>query len=231
MFFSVLRKISFIHWIIYKKTRKEIFKKPEMFWKHGFFSNFAAKSTKTMKHFILILSIMMLSLSTGCAQKRTAAPAAKSVTTQVAAGVQLVNNPAQTDAKGILQAIKAPYKGKVVLIDFWATWCGPCMMAMKQIDPIKEKYLEAKKNVVFVYITGETSPLQDFNKAIPGIKGYHYRLSKAQFNTLLQDLGIRGIPTYMVINKDGSVAYDNIATGGYPGDDVITEQIDHALTK
>lgn len=173
----------------------------------------------------------MLSLSTGCAQKRTTTPVKKAVTSQVATGVNLVDNPTATDAKGILNTIKAAYKGKVVLIDFWATWCTPCMMAMKQIDPIKDKYLNAKKNVAFVYITGETSPLQDFNKAIPSIKGYHYRLSKTQFNNLLQDLGIRGIPTYMVLNKDGSVAYDNISTGGYPGDDIITEQIDHALTK
>ena len=117
------------------------------------------------------------------------------------------------------------------MIDFWATWCGPCMAAMKSIDPIKEKYLKDKKKVSFVYVTGETSPLADFNKAIPSIKGYHYRLSNAQFKALMSSLGIRGIPSYMIVNKDGSKAYDNIAQGGYPGDDIIIAEVDKALAK
>lgn len=180
-----------------------------------------------MKKLLFVLSALMLTFSCGCAQKRTAAPAKKVSTT----GVTLVKSPSATDGKALLEAIKAPYKGKVALIDFWATWCGPCMMAMKQIDPIKEKYLSGKKDVAFVYVTGETSPLDAFNKAYPSIKGYHYRLSKDQFNNLLKSLGIQGIPTYMIINKDGSVAYDNISMGGYPGDDIITGELDKALSK
>ena len=180
-----------------------------------------------MKKLLLIMSALILACSSSCAQKRTVTPTKKTNTT----GGKLVNNPTVTDGKALLEAIKAPYKGKVVVIDFWATWCGPCMMAMKQIDPIKEKYLSAKKDVAFVYVTGETSPIETFNKTYPTIKGYHYRLSKEQFNNLFQSLSIEGIPTYMIINKDGSNAYDNISTGGYPGDDVITSQIDKALIK
>jgi hypothetical protein len=70
-----------------------------------------------------------------------------------------------------------------------------------------------------------------WNVAIPKIQGFHYRLSKLQLNNLLQHLGIQGIPSYMIINKDGTKAYDNIAEGGYPGDDVIKSEIDKALTK
>ena len=105
------------------------------------------------------------------------------------------------------------------------------MQAMKKIDPIKEQYKKNKKNVVFVYVTGETSPKATWDNAVKNIKGYHYRLTDNQFNTLLKSLGINGIPTYLIINADGSVAYDNISTGGYPGDEIIQAEIDKALAK
>lgn len=139
--------------------------------------------------------------------------------------------PAGLAVDSILPAIIKDYKGQVVLIDFWATWCGPCMMAMKQIDPIKEKYLSEGKKVAFVYITGETSPLEKWQATIPTIKGYHYRLTNNEFNGLLRLLGIRGIPTYYIADKNGQHFYDNIQTGGYPGDDVIQAQLDDALNK
>ena len=62
--------------------------------------------------------------------------------------------------------------------------------------------------------------------AIKSIKGYHYRLTDSQFGGLLKSLGIMGIPTYMIIDKNGKQVYDNIETGGYPGDDVIKGEID-----
>lgn len=145
--------------------------------------------------------------------------------------VTVVQIPESTAGADILDAILKPYKGQVVVIDVWATWCGPCMQAMKQIAPIKEQYLKDKKKVAFVYVTGETSPLANFNSTIPSIKGYHYRLTNAQFKALLTPFGIKVIPTYIIFNKDGSKAYDNAATGGYPGDDTIIAEIDKALAK
>lgn len=129
----------------------------------------------------------------------------------------------------ILPAITAGYKGKVVLIDFWATWCGPCRQAMKTIDAIKPDL--AKKGVAFVYVTGETSPQATWEKMLPGISGDHYRLTDKQWNELCQQLGIQGIPCYLMLNKDGSVAYSNVTEGGYPGNDIIQNNAEVALTK
>ena len=139
--------------------------------------------------------------------------------------------PAGLPVDEILDNIAAEFKGQVVVVDFWATWCPPCMAAMKSIDPIKDKYLNEKKPVAFVYVTGETSPLEKWKSTIPSIKGYHYRLGNKEYNALLSSLGIRGIPTYCIIGKDGKRSYDNIATGGYPGDDVMVAQIEDALNK
>lgn len=195
-----------------------------------------------MKRKALILWIACALISiTGCAkQAQKGAGTANDVANNSEASVATDDKnssaivktiPAGLAVDSILPAIIKDYKGQVVLIDFWATWCGPCMMAMKQIDPIKEKYLSEGKKVAFVYITGETSPLEKWQATIPTIKGYHYRLTNNEFNGLLRLLGIRGIPTYYIADKNGQHFYDNIQTGGYPGDDVIQAQLDDALNK
>ena len=66
---------------------------------------------------------------------------------------------------------------------------------------------------------------------IPGIAGDHYRLTKQQWNDLCTQLGIPGIPCYLLLNKDGSVAYSNLTQGGYPGNDVIKSEVEAALAK
>lgn len=136
-----------------------------------------------------------------------------------------------TDVAGtdVLTVLAKNYEGKVVVIDFWATWCGPCRQAMKLIDEIKPEL--QKKGVVFVYLTGETSPLAKWQEMITNIEGDHYRLTKKQWGELCGNLGLLGIPSYMILNKDGSTAYDNFKTGGYPGSDVLQNQAEVALTK
>ena len=53
---------------------------------------------------------------------------------------------------------KADLAGKVVLIDFWATWCGPCLMELPEIQKLVEHYKEAKKEVVIVALSEDDSP-------------------------------------------------------------------------
>ena len=99
----------------------------------------------------------------------------------------------------------------------------------KLIDEIKPEL--QKKGVVFVYITGESSPLEKWQGMIANIEGEHYRLTNQQWGKLCGSLGLLGIPSYMILNKDGSTAYDNFKTGGYPGSEVLQNQAEVALTK
>jgi thiol-disulfide isomerase/thioredoxin len=134
------------------------------------------------------------------------------------------NQLAATTAKdSIFEKILAPYKGKVVFIDFWATWCAPCMEAIRKIAPLKEE-LAHRKDIVFLYITNTTSPEKGYATIMPGIKGEHYRINNDQFNVLAGMFQIVGIPHYVIVDKRGTVV-----NGHFLWRD--TEQVKQQLTK
>jgi thiol-disulfide isomerase/thioredoxin len=144
---------------------------------------------------------------------------------KAAADKGVVINPTPEVAKEkALDVILEKYRGKVVFVDFWATWCGPCISSIEAMKPVKAKYVD--KDIVFVYLTGETSPLGTWNKTIPEIKGEHYRVSNEQWEYWYQELEITGIPTFMVFDKEGKLT--NRYTG-FPGQDTIENSINKNL--
>ncbi len=114
-----------------------------------------------------------------------------------------LNATPETDNEKLLDAIIEKYKGKVIYIDFWATWCGPCGNAIKRIVPLKEEI--KNDNVVFLYLTGESSPKKVWENTIPDIRGEHYRLSNSQWEYICKHFEINTIPHYMVVDKSGKI--------------------------
>lgn len=124
----------------------------------------------------------------------------------------------------IIDAIIDQYKGKLVFIDYWATWCGPCLNAMNVIKSIKPEMKDL--GVVSVYISNSSSPKNKWMLMLPEIGGIHYYLDDEQWKAVSEKYNIRGIPTYMLFDKNGKKVYE--ATG-YPGNDKVLEEIKKVL--
>jgi peroxiredoxin len=102
------------------------------------------------------------------------------------------------------EAKLADFKGKVVLIDFWASWCGPCKRAMPHIQRIYEKYKD--KDVVVLGINTRES---QEGKVEPFLKEH-----KITYRTLVDNDGkvakqyrVRGIPALFLIDMEGRIQF------------------------
>lgn len=108
----------------------------------------------------------------------------------------------------LFDAIIAPHKGKVIVVDFWNTWCGPCRAAMSVIEPMKENELSSD-DIVWIYIANETSPIVKYKTMIPEIRGLHYRFNAEQWEYICKKFNIDGIPSYVFVDKDGKYKLSN----------------------
>ena len=98
----------------------------------------------------------------------------------------------------LLQTIAAQYPGKAVFFDLWATWCGPCMNGIQAMEPMKATL--KGRDVVFVYITNESSPLDQWSEQVLRIPGQHYRIPSALWSKIP---GLNGIPQYYLYDRSG----------------------------
>ena len=123
-----------------------------------------------------------------------------------------------------LDTIIERYKGKAVLIDVWATWCGPCRAAHKSMLPLKDEMKNL--DVVFVYLTGPTSPMNKWSEMIPEISGEHYYLTNDQYSSIFAKYESNGVPTYLIFDKEGKFSYKSI---GFPGNDTMKSELQKVL--
>ena len=92
-------------------------------------------------------------------------------------------------------------KGKVVLINIFATWCGPCQREIPHLQKLEEKY--HGKDIYFVSISCDKNRKVWENRVRAGLKGI--QLHFVNGDTFMNDYMIKGIPRFILLDKEGKI--------------------------
>lgn len=105
---------------------------------------------------------------------------------------------------GSLNDIFRKYKGKVIYVDFWASWCVPCRAEMPNATVLKENL--KGKDIVFLYF-GYNDKEKAWLKAREqlSVEGEHYFLNETMRKEADALFGINGMPHYAIIDKNGVI--------------------------
>ena len=112
-----------------------------------------------------------------------------------------------TDGEAILRKILEPFKGRIVYLDIWGTWCGPCKDKLKESHFVKEQLKDY--DIVYLYLANR-SPEESWKNVIKeynltGPNCVHYNLPKEQQRAVEQFLKVDSFPTYKLIDKQGNI--------------------------
>jgi thiol-disulfide isomerase/thioredoxin len=108
------------------------------------------------------------------------------------------------------------FQGKIVLVDFWAPWCGPCKMTMPHMEKLHKK-LGAQDFVVLGVCVWDTQTNFDKWQKSPEVKTSYLKVfdrAGRDRNNIAQKLySVSGIPTFYLIGKDGKILYSDVGAG------------------
>lgn len=141
-----------------------------------------------LKRFV-ILSIVMMALAAGCTDKgaQPGALAAPDFTLQDMSG----------------KTVKlSDFKGKVVLLEFWATWCPPCRQAVPGLEVLHQSYKD--KGLAILAVSMDQG---GWDEVASFIKKFHmtYTVLKGT-EDVVEHYQVRAIPMMMILNKEGRIA-------------------------
>lgn len=110
----------------------------------------------------------------------------------------------EKDAMGKPLSI-ANYKGKVVMIDFWATWCGPCRGELPNVVATYQKYHDKGFEIIGVSLDSDRDKLDAFLKETDGMTWPQFFDGQGWSNKLAVKYGVESIPFAVLIGPDGKI--------------------------
>lgn len=130
-----------------------------------------------------------------------------------------------TETKSLLKDIKLKtlegndvdieqYKGKNLFINFWATWCRPCIKEMPSIEKVQSQ-LKAE-NIEFLLASNETrSQIKSFTQS------HGYKFNYVQLDMPLAQIDIQGLPTTIIVNPEGEIVFTEMGARDWSSEESI----------
>lgn len=161
--------------------------------------------------FLVMLAVMMLALLAGCSVGYAGAKGA--VPGKAAPEIRL------NDLDGRTVSL-SQFRGRPVLIDFWATWCQYCRAEMPYMQAVYDQYKDQSSLVLLsVNIQESAAQVQEFMKS----NGYSFPVLLDTQGTAAGDYNVRGLPSHIFIGKDGIIK--DVSSGAFPSKEALNSRI------
>ena len=121
-----------------------------------------------------------------------------------------------TGLNGVLRL--GNYQGKVVYLDFWASWCGPCRQSFPWMNMLQEKYADQGLQVISVNLDARRPDADRFLAAVPA----NFVIAFDPAGVTPRQYGVKGMPTSVLIGRDGKVIAQTV--GFKPSESAGLEQ-------
>jgi thiol-disulfide isomerase/thioredoxin len=128
-----------------------------------------------------------------------------------------------------LDSLLAIYKGKVIYLDLWASWCAPCIAEMPKSKELRDKY--ANKDVVFIFVSIDNNLkawLNSQERLIPNKQTLSFVLADPKNSRISKQIKLNSVPRYLIYDKKGKLINPNAPS---PTEILKTSIIDQYLNE
>lgn len=113
-------------------------------------------------------------------------------------------------------------EGKILLVDFWASWCGPCRLAFPELEKIHKDYNEKGLLLVGVSVDDRAADMQKFLKRQP----VSFSIVRDAKKSLVSHMQVKAMPTTYLVDASGTIRYIHSGYHGQESADALRKQID-----